>query len=99
MTYSFQVIVKTDEEMGTVLSALFGGLITLGKERNELKKQLEELQEVYLHQKKVLPVTHDTPLTIDGAKQLLRGQGYDVYLRKKNKNKSKSNSKKKENET
>lgn len=56
MTYSFQVIVKDDEEREIVLSAIFGGLISMGKANKELKAELEKIK----HEKTSLGIDYDS---------------------------------------
>lgn len=95
MTYSFQVICKDDEEMGTVLSALFGGLIVLGKEKKQLIEELEKMK----HEKTSVGIDYDSvkyeldqlkknsrekkPTSLEAAKNLLKTEGYVFYKYKK----------------
>ena len=109
MTTSFQLVCKDDAELGIILSAIFGGLVSYGKQSLEQKAELEKIKQektslgidydsvkyeldqlkksIILDKKKIVSV-EATP-TVEGAKQLLKTQGYDVYMRKKKREKKK----------
>jgi hypothetical protein len=96
--------------MGTVLSALFGGLISLGKEKKQLVEELEKIK----HEKTSLGIDYDSvkyeldqlkkngrekkPTSLEAAKHILEQEGYIFYKKPAvwgQKNKNKGNKLKK----
>lgn len=69
MTFSFQVILKDDEEFGYIFGAILGRLIGAEKDVKELKNQIESLKTTHI----------ESVSSVADAKRVMQKEGYIFY--------------------